>query len=232
MEEKRAVYIEVNEKEARPEEGRPGTVKRDLLRSEYLEIAQIWIAGPGAIQAYGAESKDRLYYVLDGEATLGQEAEKREVKCGSLIVVPRGTSWGCGFFVRSDNLTLLRVIPRVEPPGGSVCSDAPQAASLRVVSPDRVPAYEPAGHRKTLNRCLFENEQVEIIEGNIEAGGGAEEHLHEEHEQVLYVLEGSETPVLIYYPRGTPHGTSGGVSQPLKLLVIYSPPLGEAAGKG
>ena len=71
-------------------------------------------------------------------------------------------------------------------------------------------------------------EQVEIIEGSIDVGGGADQHLHNENEQMLYVLEGSDRPLLIYYPRGTPHGTGGGISVPLKLLVIYSPPLGEA----
>jgi quercetin dioxygenase-like cupin family protein len=65
---------------------------------------------------------------------------------------------------------------------------------------------------------------MEIIEGCIESGGGAERHLHREHEQMLYVLE-SNNPLLIYYPKGTPHGTQGGMSERLKLLVIYSPPL-------
>jgi mannose-6-phosphate isomerase-like protein (cupin superfamily) len=75
---------------------------------------------------------------------------------------------------------------------------------------------------------LFVDEHMELIEGLIARGGGAERHLHRHHEQFLYVLGGVGVPLLIYYPRGAPHGTGGGVPEPLELLVIYSPPLGES----
>jgi hypothetical protein len=44
----------------------------------------------------------------------------------------------------------------------------------------------------------------------------------------LYVLGGVGVPLLIHYPKGAPHGTGGGIPEPLELLVIYSPPLGES----
>ena len=75
---------------------------------------------------------------------------------------------------------------------------------------------------------MFLDEHMELIEGSIARGGGAERHLHRHHEQFLYVLGGVGVPLLIHYPRGAPHGTGGGVSEPLELLVIYSPPLGES----
>ncbi|HEX6243161.1 MAG TPA: hypothetical protein VFZ61_19745, partial [Polyangiales bacterium] len=93
---------------------------------------------------------------------------------------------------------------------------------------ESVAPYAPAGHAKTQNRCLFVDQHVEIIEGLIERGGGAERHAHRDHEQLLYVLSGAGVPLLIHYPKGVAHGTGGGVPQPLHLLVVYSPPLGES----
>jgi quercetin dioxygenase-like cupin family protein len=75
---------------------------------------------------------------------------------------------------------------------------------------------------------LFVDEHMELIEGSIARGGGAERHLHRHNEQLLYVLGGVGVPLLIYYPKGAPHGTGGGVPEPMELLVIYSPPLGES----
>ena len=65
---------------------------------------------------------------------------------------------------------------------------------------------------------------MEIIEGMIERGGSAERHSHRDHEQLLYVLEGVGVPLLIHYSKGAPHGTGGGIAEPLELLVIHSPP--------
>jgi hypothetical protein len=72
---------------------------------------------------------------------------------------------------------------------------------------------------------LFVDEHMELIEGVIARGGGAERHLHRHHEQFTYVL-GGNVPLLIY-PKGAPRHRQG-VSEPLELLVIYSPPLGES----
>ncbi len=225
---KKAVYIQVDEVEARPMHGCAGALKRDLLRSEALEVSQIVIRGRGAAGSYGTEEADRLQYVLAGEATLRQGGGESRIGAGQLVVVPRGVHRGAELSLISDRLTLLEIVPRTAAGSGGVFSEASRNASIRVIRPEEVQPYAPAGHVKTVNRCLFENDQVEIIEGRLEPGGGAEEHLHEEHEQMLYVLEGSDRPLLIHYPRGTPHGTGGGIDVPLKLLVIYSPPLGEA----
>ena len=232
MEEKAAVLIAVNEVPATPMGGQPRTYKRTLLTSENLEIEQIEIARPGVVQqASGAEEVMTLYYIVGGEATLRQEKEDMRVSVGCLLVVSRGTPRESELLVKSEGLTLLAIRPRLRHRGCKDSSDGPAEGLLRVVNPAEVPPYEPAGHVGTVNRRLFLDERVEVIEGRIEAGGGAEEHLHEDLEQVLYVLEGAQEPLLIYYPRGTPHGTSEGVSQPLKLLVIYSPPLREAAAR-
>jgi mannose-6-phosphate isomerase-like protein (cupin superfamily) len=226
---KKAVYVQVDEVEAHPTEGCRRTLRKHLLASEHLEIGQIILQGPGDAEEYGVAGVDRMQYVLEGQANLVQGGGTTEVGPGHLLVVPAGAPGGPGLSVRSDGLTLLEIAARQGGGGGGPRPGSRGCESIRVIRPEDIRPYQPAGHAKTVNRCLFENEAVEIIEGSIEAGGGAEEHLHEEHEQMLYVLEGSERPLLIYYPKGTPHGTGGGIAVPLRLLVIYAPPLGEAA---
>lgn len=224
----KAVYIQVSEIETSPVEGCARTLKRNLLRSEYLDVDQTIIEGSGAAENYGVARRDRLYYVLDGEASLQLEGAETEILPGHLLVVPRGTSWAEGVTVKSDALTLLGIARRMDEGDKDVRIGASAEASIRLIRPEDAVPYEPAGHAKTLNRCLFKDDQVEVIQGSIGAGGGAEEHHHDHNEQMLYVLEGSDRPLLIHYPKGTTHGTGGGISTPLKLLVIYAPPLGEA----
>lgn len=226
----RAVYVQVDEIETSPVEGCARTLRRKLLRSEYLEVDQTIIEGSGAAEDHGDALRDRLYYVLDGEARLRLAGAETEILPGHLLVVPRGASCAEGVSVRSDALTLLEIARRVDEADEDGSTGASGAGSIRVIRPEDAVPYEPAGHAKTLNRCLFQDDQLEVIEGSIEAGGGAEEHHHDHNEQMLYVLEGSDRPLLIHYPRGTTHGTGGGISNPLKLLVVYAPPLGEARG--
>lgn len=225
--ESKPVYVSVDAVESVPLEGCSRTSRRELLQGENLLIGQVTIVGEGQAEDYGESPNGRLWYVLEGEAALRGEAGDTPVSPGSLIVVPPGTWWGPDLHLLSGRLTVLDVAARA---GGREAVSPPVAqppSSVRVVRAEDVPPYEPAGHFNTTNRCLYMDEAVEIIEGTIEAGGGAQRHLHREHEQALYLLETSN-PLLIYYPRGTPHGTEGGVSSRLRLLVIYSPPLGES----
>lgn len=226
--EKEAQYIVVDDIEIQLLDGYTKTFKKGLLKSEHLEINQIIIKGSADAEDYGISRTNRIQYILNGKATLWQGRINTDISQGQLIIVPPGIPWGPGLFVISDQLTLLYIAPRVENESIVPSSDTDYCDSIRIIKPEDVPSYPPAGHLKTINRCLFLDEHVEIIEGSIESGGGAERHRHHEHEQMLYVLEGSDTPLLIYYPKGTPHGTQGGISTYLKLLVIYSPPLGES----
>jgi len=226
--EKQAQYIAVDNNENKLLDGYTKTFRKDLLKSEHLEINQIIIKGRGEAEDYGISRENRIQYVLNGEATLQRAGTSVDIRRGQLIVVPGGVPWGPGLFVISDQLSLLDIAPQVEDRSLLPSSDTDHADSIRIIKPEDVPSYPPAGHFNTTNRCLFLDEDVEIIEGVIESGGGAKRHFHQEHEQMLYVLEGTGTPLLIYYPKGTPHGTEGGISTRLKFLVIYSPPLGES----
>lgn len=103
-------------------------------------------------------------------------------------------------------------------------------------------SYTPPGHSRTANRRLlgpgaFGSDRVEVILGQIEYGGQADPHAHPDLEQALFVLEGKavveiegESEVVgpndfIYLPPGTSHRVTTLKGPPLKLLIIYSPPL-------
>jgi quercetin dioxygenase-like cupin family protein len=222
-----ARYIFVNDVAYAPVRGCAKTFRKRLLETDRLAIDQTSIRGRGDADDYGACATNRVAYVLSGSAALvhGRSAEGDTViSKGQLIVIPAGVKWGKQLSLRSDELNLLEVARAA---GGRSAATG-SAERVYVVDPESVASYEPAGHAKTRNRCLFVDDHMELIEGSIERGGGAERHAHRQNEQMLYVLGDIAAPLLIYYPKGTPHGTGGGLPDPLSLLVIYSPPLGEA----
>ena len=103
---------------------------------------------------------------------------------------------------------------------------------------DSVPGYTPAGHEGTLNHRLIGpfmgSQHVEIIVGEMKAGGGAEAHSHDDFDQFVYMLEGRhkvtspelegvhEPGELVMFPKGVVHGNVSLTDS--KFLVIYSPP--------
>lgn len=108
---------------------------------------------------------------------------------------------------------------------------------LKEVSP-----YTPPGHFKTTNYRLLGpgpegSDRLEIILGQIEYGGQAECHIHENSEQAFFILEGKalvkiggEEKVvgpteLVYVPQGMFHEVTPLGDQPLRILIVYAPPL-------
>ena len=218
-----ARYIPVQDVEYELVPGCARTFTKNLLTTDRLAVRQTLIRGAGDTESYGACASGSAAYVLAGTAVL-KNRDCTQVGRGQLIVIPAGARWGEQLSLLSDELVLLEV---ARANAGRAADDEPSAA-IRAVDPADVERYEPAGHAKTRNRCLFVDEHMEIIEGSIERGGGAERHSHRDNEQLLYVLGGVGVPLLIHYPKGAPHGTGGGIPEPLELLVIYSPPLGES----
>jgi mannose-6-phosphate isomerase-like protein (cupin superfamily) len=107
-----------------------------------------------------------------------------------------------------------------------------------------VPPYHPANHLGTVNRRLIGPENVgarnlEVVLGVIEKGKGALPHAHPGIEQVCYLLEGraraevgGETCELgpgdcCFFPADTPHVFTVVSDEPVRVLVIYSPPYEE-----
>ena len=116
------------------------------------------------------------------------------------------------------------------------------------VRPADVPAYQPANHHGTTNRRLISAETVgakgvEMLIGVIEKGAGAERHAHPGIEQVCYLLEGTAEVELdgerrelragdaCYFPADRMHKFTATSEQPVKVLVVYTPPYGESRDK-
>ncbi|TWG87221.1 mannose-6-phosphate isomerase-like protein (cupin superfamily) [Cupriavidus gilardii J11] len=113
------------------------------------------------------------------------------------------------------------------------------------VSVDTVPGYHPANHVGTVNRRLIGPETVgsrhlEVVHGTIEKGKGALPHAHPGIEQVCYVLEGRALAEVggqskelgpgdcCFFPADEMHVFTVISDEPVKLLVIYSPPYEES----
>jgi quercetin dioxygenase-like cupin family protein len=104
-----------------------------------------------------------------------------------------------------------------------------------------VPAYSPPGHSGTVNRRLVgrgDCGHFEMILGEIAPGGAAERHAHDVEFQAVLILAGEaavalggEAPrrcgagTIIRIPAGLEHEVTSVGSEPLRLIVVYSPPL-------
>ncbi len=101
--------------------------------------------------------------------------------------------------------------------------------------------YGPPGHTDTVNRRLVDRDfcgAFEMVHGTLAPGGQADRHAHETESQVCYVLEGEmevtfdgDPPVrcgagaVVTIPPKVDHLIVNCGDTPLKLLVLYSPPL-------
>jgi len=116
--------------------------------------------------------------------------------------------------------------------------------STYLVRPSDVAAYQPANHTHTSNQRLISRDNVgaqhlEVILGTLGQSGGALPHAHPGIEQVCYLLEGTARVTVAdesfdmapgdtcFFPADTMHVFEVTSEQPVKLLVIYSPPYEE-----
>jgi mannose-6-phosphate isomerase-like protein (cupin superfamily) len=112
------------------------------------------------------------------------------------------------------------------------------------VRQDDASPYHPANHVGTVNRRLIGPENVgsrniELVLGVIEKGKGALPHAHPGIEQVCYMLAGraraevgGETCELgpgdcCFFPADLPHVFTVVSDEPVRVLVVYSPPYEE-----
>jgi mannose-6-phosphate isomerase-like protein (cupin superfamily) len=108
---------------------------------------------------------------------------------------------------------------------------------LRDLSP-----YFPPGHSKTTNYRLLGpgpsgSDRFEVVLGQIEFGGQADPHTHDKLEQGVFVLEGKGVVEIegqqevigpndfLYFPEGVRHRIAALEGPPLRLLIVYAPPL-------
>ena len=106
---------------------------------------------------------------------------------------------------------------------------------------DELPFYTPPGHWGTQNVRLVEGNDTgayEMILGNMAAEGGSERHVHDKNYQAMFILEGvamvelgasppKQCPAgsVIRIPPGLDHRITAGGKHPLRLIVVFSPPL-------
>lgn len=114
---------------------------------------------------------------------------------------------------------------------------------------DDLTPYSPANHTGTVNRRIIGPETVgaknmEVLLGIATKGNGATKHHHPGIEQTCYMLEGRARAEIggksqdlgpgdaCFFPAGEPHVFTVVSDEPVKVLVIYSPPYVENPEKG
>jgi quercetin dioxygenase-like cupin family protein len=104
-----------------------------------------------------------------------------------------------------------------------------------------LPLYEPPGHSGTRNRRLTDRTfcpGFELVQGEVAPGGEAERHHHRDEHQAMVVLEGQclvalgdDAPrrcgpgTVVRIPPGLDHHVLNDGDGPLKVMIVYSPPL-------
>ena len=108
-----------------------------------------------------------------------------------------------------------------------------------------IAGYHPANHTGTLNKRLIGPEtvgakQLEVLVGHIQKGKGALPHAHPGIEQVCYMIQGRARAEVAgevcelgpgdacFFPPDLPHVFTVVSEEPVKVLVIYSPPYEES----
>jgi mannose-6-phosphate isomerase-like protein (cupin superfamily) len=105
---------------------------------------------------------------------------------------------------------------------------------------DNIKSYTPPNHDFTYNRRIVSQEdginEVEVIIGEMEQGGKADPHFHDDIEQIMYILEGEmharigdDEAVLnagntVIIPKKVMHEIWNAGNEKLKFVLVYSPP--------
>lgn len=107
-----------------------------------------------------------------------------------------------------------------------------------------VEPYSPLNHTGTINRRLIGPAEVgsknlEVLLGVVSKSHGALPHSHPGIDQVCYMIEGRARAEIggeaeelgpgdaCFFPAGMPHTFTAISDEPVRVLVIYTPPYGE-----
>lgn len=223
--------------------GHVKTENRRLLKNDHVEIILARMTMGGGAQGHVHKSTDQIVFILNGTGSVMKDDKVYEMGQNILLYIPAGTFHGGEVPLnRTDALLSFLVIysPPLDPLDIFPIGDYMAGNSIRLISPDQVTPYQPVLHAQTENRRLLKTGHIEIILGQVGRSGVIQEHVHETSDQIVFVLEGKgslmvdgmivdmEKGTLVYLPRGFSHGGKVPINrtnEPLKSLVIYSPPL-------
>ena len=121
-------------------------------------------------------------------------------------------------------------------------ANAPRESKKPVIEHmDDLDKYGPPGHAGTVNVRLCDKQfcdAFELVHGEIAPGGTADRHHHDTEHQAMFVLSGmarvtlsDDPPVdcapgtIVRLPPKLDHHVLSVGPEPLKLLIVYSPPL-------
>jgi quercetin dioxygenase-like cupin family protein len=119
---------------------------------------------------------------------------------------------------------------------------AEKSPNLLIQKETEISAYIPPGHEGTVNIRLIDKDFCGAFEMNlgvVQPGGEAAPHSHETEHQVVYIIDGKADVVLgdapsvecgpgtiIRIPPKLEHAVYAKGDRPLRVIVLYSPPLG------
>ncbi len=124
-------------------------------------------------------------------------------------------------------------------------SDSMTTVARYFVREAEILGYHPANHTGTLNKRLIGPEtvgakRIEMLVGHIQKGKGALPHAHPGIEQICYLLEGRAVAEVggqrqelwpgecCFFPADAMHTFTVVSDEPVRVLVIYSPPYEES----
>lgn len=116
--------------------------------------------------------------------------------------------------------------------------------SRYLIREQEIEGYSPANHLGTTNRRLIcaanvGAQHMEVVLGTLEKSGGALPHAHPGMEQACYLLAGTADVEVegerfsmvpgdtCFFPENSMHLFQVTSDEPVRLLVIYSPPYAE-----
>lgn len=180
---------------------------------------------PGATLPVESSNRDRVFFLLEGGVTVGQQAALR----GAAIWVPSGV----GTSLQAQQPTRILVATGG---GGRRKVDPP----LRIARADRSPALSIAGGKGEA-RILFDA-AIAPAAGlsnstlSFDPGAAVPEHAHAQEEEVLFMVEGTgeltvngktvtvRPGTALRIPAGARHAFKVTSATPVKAVQFYSPP--------
>jgi len=209
-----------------------------LFKNAEIIIKQLHLKAQSALPE-DTSSGDRFYVVLHGDITINEASDKAEpTKPGahlhtlaqeSLIYIPRNIEAAGRLHADTTDAVLLEVEylnPKAKPQLLKLAQGTWVDEQFMFITKAQAKSYIPAHHDNTANRCLFINDDIEVLLSCIDVGGGADTHTHEKEDQCTYVIEPTPSK-LLYYPKGVEHGGLKDMAERHDLVLMYFPPQGE-----